>query len=61
MHLLEEEINKLQKKLEQEAKAKHMSELQLSVISDIETKRSLQAQICIYEQHFEQYFIEQFR
>lgn len=61
VHLLEEEINKLQKKLEQEAKLKHMSELQISVISDLETKRSLQAQIRIYEQHFEQYFIEQFR
>lgn len=61
VHLLEEEINKLQKKLEQEAKLKHMSELQLSVISDLETKRSLQGQIRVYEQHFEQYFIEQFR
>lgn len=59
--LLEEEINKLQKKLEHEAKLKHMAELQISVISDLETKRSLQAQIRIYEQHFEQYFIEQFR
>lgn len=61
VRLLEEEINKLQKKLEQEAKLKHMSELQLSVISDLETKRSLQGQIRVYEQHLEQYFVEQFR
>ena len=61
VHLLEEEINKLQKKLEHEAKLKHMTELQLSVVNDIEAKRSLQSQIRVYEQHFEQYFIEQFR
>lgn len=61
VHLLEEHLTRLQRRLEQEAKLKHVSELQLSVHTDLEQRRLTQAQIRSHEESLELCFLEQFR
>ncbi|XP_024085963.1 protein still life, isoform SIF type 1 isoform X2 [Cimex lectularius] len=61
LHLLQEEIFRLEKAIEADHKLKHMAELQLSVVSDQETKSQISQQILQWEENLERLHCEQFR
>lgn len=61
LHLLQEEIYRLEKNIESDQKLKHMAELQLSVVSDSNTKIQIENQITQWEENLERLHCEQFR
>ncbi|XP_044575823.1 protein still life, isoform SIF type 1 isoform X4 [Cotesia glomerata] len=61
LHLLQEEIFRLEKAIESDYKLKHMADLQQSVVSDIETKQEISNQIVQWEENLERLHCEQFR
>ncbi|XP_060813466.1 protein still life, isoform SIF type 1 isoform X3 [Bombus pascuorum] len=61
LHLLQEEIFRLEKAIESDHKLKHMADLQQSVVSDVETKQQINNQIVQWEENLERLHCEQFR
>merc|ERR1719500_699989 len=61
LHLLQEEIYRLEKGIESDQKLKHMAELQISVVADPASKHQIQGQICQWEDNLERLQVEQFR
>ncbi|XP_035711020.1 protein still life, isoform SIF type 1 isoform X3 [Folsomia candida] len=61
LHLLQEEIVRLDKAIESDGKLRHMAELQRSVVADIETRQQLAQQIANWEENIERLHCEQFR
>ncbi|KAH7937901.1 hypothetical protein HPB49_017395 [Dermacentor silvarum] len=61
LHLLQEEIFRLEKEIESDAKLKHMAELQLTVVVDQESRQTLSDQIGQWEENLERLHCEQFR
>ncbi|CAG0887588.1 unnamed protein product [Darwinula stevensoni] len=61
LHLLKEEVLRLEKAIESDRKLKHMAELQLSVVSDADSKYQIQSQINQWEENLERLRCEQFR
>ncbi|XP_075232912.1 guanine nucleotide exchange factor still life isoform X2 [Lycorma delicatula] len=61
LHLLQEEIFRLEKAIESDHKLKHMADLQQSVVSDPETKQQINNQIVNWEENLERLHCEQFR
>ncbi|CAH2992191.1 unnamed protein product [Chilo suppressalis] len=61
LHLLQEEIYRLEKAIESDHKLKHMADLQQSVVSDPETRAQLAIQMLQWEENLERLHCEQFR
>lgn len=61
LHLLQDEIQRMERQIEVDAKLKHMAELQLSVVADPDSRRALNEQIRAHEESLEQNHCEQFR
>eukprot|EP00090_Calanus_glacialis_P043179 TRINITY_DN7639_c0_g1_i2.p1 TRINITY_DN7639_c0_g1~~TRINITY_DN7639_c0_g1_i2.p1 ORF type:complete len:2132 (+),score=281.42 TRINITY_DN7639_c0_g1_i2:95-6490(+) len=61
LHLLQEEIYRLEKGIESDQKLKHMAELQISVVADPSSKHQIQGQIGQWEENLERLQVEQFR
>ncbi|XP_025267517.1 protein still life, isoform SIF type 1 isoform X7 [Camponotus floridanus] len=61
LHLLQEEIFRLEKAIESDHKMKHMADLQQSVVSDVDTKQQINNQIVQWEENLERLHCEQFR
>ncbi|XP_043524148.1 protein still life, isoform SIF type 1 isoform X1 [Frieseomelitta varia] len=61
LHLLQEEIFRLEKAIESDHKLKHMADLQQSVVSDVETRQQINNQIIQWEENLERLHCEQFR
>uniref|UniRef100_A0A1I8P3T1 Still life n=1 Tax=Stomoxys calcitrans TaxID=35570 RepID=A0A1I8P3T1_STOCA len=61
LHLLQEEIFRIEKAIESDHKLKHMAELQQSVVTDQDTRLQIQAQILQWEENLERLHCEQFR
>lgn len=61
LHLLQEEIFRLEKAIESDHKMKHMTDLQQSVVSDANIKQDLNNQIVQWEENLERLHCEQFR
>ncbi|XP_061377842.1 protein still life, isoforms C/SIF type 2 isoform X18 [Danaus plexippus] len=61
LHLLQEEIYRLEKAIETDHKLKHMADLQQSVVSDPETRAQLAVQMLQWEENLERLHCEQFR
>ncbi|XP_014226611.1 protein still life, isoform SIF type 1 isoform X3 [Trichogramma pretiosum] len=61
LHLLQEEIFRLDKAIETDHKLRHMADLQQSVVTDIDTKSQINNQIMQYEENLERLHCEQFR
>lgn len=61
LHLLQDEIARLDKHIETDAKLKHMAELQLSVVADGESRKALHEQIRTADESLEQCHCEQYR
>ncbi|XP_034237865.1 protein still life, isoform SIF type 1 isoform X3 [Thrips palmi] len=61
LHLLQEEIFRLEKAIESDHKLKHMADLQQCVVSDPETRAQLSNQIMQWEENVERLHCEQFR
>ncbi|XP_067203017.1 protein still life, isoform SIF type 1 isoform X4 [Linepithema humile] len=61
LHLLQEEIFRLEKSIESDHKMKHMADLQQSVVSDVDTKQQINNQIVQWEENLERFHCEQFR
>ncbi|XP_062530922.1 protein still life, isoform SIF type 1 isoform X5 [Bombyx mori] len=61
LHLLQEEIYRLEKAIESDHKLKHMADLQQSVVSDPETRDQLAAQMLQWDENLERLHCEQFR
>ncbi|XP_054711975.1 protein still life, isoform SIF type 1-like [Uloborus diversus] len=61
LHLLQEEIFRLEKDIESDSRMKHMAELQLTVVADSDSRQSLTAQISQWEENLERLHCGQFR
>ncbi|KAG8188453.1 hypothetical protein JTE90_008018 [Oedothorax gibbosus] len=61
LHLLQEEIFRLEKEIEADSRMKHMAELQLTVVADQDSRHSLTEQISQWEENLERLHTEQFR
>ncbi|XP_055912609.1 protein still life, isoform SIF type 1 isoform X2 [Eupeodes corollae] len=61
LHLLQEEIYRLDKAIESDHKLKHMAELQQTVVTDQDTRHQIQTQILQWEENLERLHCEQFR
>ncbi|GFW20598.1 protein still life, isoform SIF type 1 [Trichonephila clavipes] len=61
LHLLQEEIFRLEKEIESDSRMKHMAELQLTVVADADSRHSLTDQISQWEENLERLHCEQFR
>ncbi|CAG9136207.1 unnamed protein product [Plutella xylostella] len=61
LHLLQEEIYRLEKAIESDHKLKHMADLQQSVVADPETRAQLALQMLQWEENLERLHCEQFR
>ncbi|XP_055627876.1 protein still life, isoform SIF type 1 isoform X1 [Toxorhynchites rutilus septentrionalis] len=61
LHLLQEEIFRLEKAIESDHKLKHMADLQQSVVTDSDTRHQIQQQILQWEENLERLHCEQFR
>lgn len=61
LHLLQDEVSRMERQIEVDAKLKHMAELQLSVVADPDSRRALNEQIRAHEESLEQNHCEQFR
>ncbi|KAB0802276.1 hypothetical protein PPYR_04462 [Photinus pyralis] len=61
LHLLQEEIFRLEKAIETDHKLKHMAELQQSVVGDSDARQQLGNQVVQWEENLERLHCEQFR
>uniref|UniRef100_A0A8D8VG35 T-lymphoma invasion and metastasis-inducing protein 1 n=2 Tax=Cacopsylla melanoneura TaxID=428564 RepID=A0A8D8VG35_9HEMI len=61
LHLLQEEIFRLEKAIDSDNKLKHMADLQMSVLVEPETKQQINEQITQWEENLERLHCEQFR
>uniref|UniRef100_A0AAR5NZ99 Uncharacterized protein n=1 Tax=Dendroctonus ponderosae TaxID=77166 RepID=A0AAR5NZ99_DENPD len=61
LHLLQEEIFRLEKAIETDYKLKHMAEMQQSVVMDLEGRQQLGNQVMQWEENLERLHCEQFR
>ncbi|CAH1980027.1 unnamed protein product [Acanthoscelides obtectus] len=61
LHLLQEEIFRLEKAIETDYKLKHMAEMQQSVVMDNETRQQIGNQVIQWEENLERLHCEQFR
>ncbi|XP_076682836.1 guanine nucleotide exchange factor still life isoform X4 [Andrena cerasifolii] len=61
LHLLQEEIFRLEKAIDSDHKQKHMADLQQSVVSDVEMKQQINNRIIQWEENLERLYCEQFR
>ncbi|XP_065163413.1 protein still life, isoform SIF type 1 isoform X5 [Atheta coriaria] len=61
LHLLQEEIFRLEKAIETDYKLKHMAEMQQSVVADADTRQQLGGQVIQWEENLERLHCEQFR
>ncbi|XP_067645366.1 protein still life, isoform SIF type 1 isoform X9 [Eurosta solidaginis] len=61
LHLLQEEIFRLEKAIESDHRLKHMAELQQSVVTDQDACHQIQTQILQFEENLERLHCEQFR
>ncbi|XP_063702162.1 protein still life, isoform SIF type 1-like isoform X3 [Culicoides brevitarsis] len=61
LHLLQEEIYRLEKAIESDHKLKHMADLQQSVVTDQDTRIQINNQILQWEENLERLHCEQFR
>jgi T-lymphoma invasion and metastasis-inducing protein 1 len=61
MHLLDETLARLQRRLDTEAKLRHVAELQWSAQVDPDGRRSAQSQLRLHEEALELCCVEQFR
>lgn len=61
LHLLDETLNRLQRRLDTEAKLRHVAELQLSAQNDLENRRVAQSQLRSHEEALELCCVEQYR
>lgn len=61
LHLLQEEIFRLDRAIESDNKLKHMGELQHSVTQDQESRQQMVSQVIQLEENLERLHCEQFR
>ncbi|XP_057653123.1 protein still life, isoform SIF type 1 isoform X3 [Diorhabda carinulata] len=61
LHLLQEEIFRLEKSIETDYKLKHMAEMQQTVFNDGETRQQIANQVVQWEENLEKLHCEQFR
>ncbi|KAL1514140.1 hypothetical protein ABEB36_003448 [Hypothenemus hampei] len=61
LHLLQEEIFRLEKAIETDYKLKHMAEMQQTVVVEIEARQQLCNQVMQWEENLERLHCEQFR
>ncbi|XP_044267188.1 protein still life, isoform SIF type 1 isoform X3 [Tribolium madens] len=61
LHLLQEEIFRLEKAIETDYKLKHMAEMQQSVVGDSDTRQQIANQVVQWEENLERLHCEQFR
>lgn len=61
LHLLQDDILRMDKHIETDGKLKHMAELQMTVVADGESRKVLHEQIRAHEESLEQYHCEQYR
>ncbi|XP_037081042.1 protein still life, isoforms C/SIF type 2-like [Pollicipes pollicipes] len=61
LHLLQEDIFRLERSIESDSKLKHMADLQLSVVSEQENKQEITSQLASYDDSLERLHCEQFR
>uniref|UniRef100_A0A6P7F4N6 Protein still life, isoforms C/SIF type 2 isoform X4 n=1 Tax=Diabrotica virgifera virgifera TaxID=50390 RepID=A0A6P7F4N6_DIAVI len=61
LHLLQEEIFRLEKAIETDYKLKHMAEMQQSVVSDSDARQQIANQVVQWEENLERLHCEQFR
>ncbi|KAK2715335.1 protein still life, isoform SIF type 1-like isoform X2 [Artemia franciscana] len=61
LHLLQEEIYRIERSIESDSKLRHMAELQCSVVSDSDSRRQIAAQIAGWDDTLERLHCEQFR
>ncbi|XP_022905977.1 protein still life, isoform SIF type 1 isoform X4 [Onthophagus taurus] len=61
LHLLQEEIFRLEKAIETDYKLKHMAEMQQSVVGDSDARQQIAGQVVQWEENLERLHCEQFR
>ncbi|XP_050433195.1 protein still life, isoform SIF type 1 isoform X3 [Adelges cooleyi] len=61
LHLLQEEIYRIEKQVEADQKLKHMAEIQVEMLSDPDTKEQILKQVLTWEENLERLHCEQFR
>nr|XP_015835969.1 PREDICTED: protein still life, isoforms C/SIF type 2 isoform X11 [Tribolium castaneum] len=61
LHLLQEEIFRLEKAIETDYKLKHMAEMQQSVVGDSDARQQIANQVVQWEENLERLHCEQFR
>ncbi|XP_076255312.1 guanine nucleotide exchange factor still life isoform X3 [Rhynchophorus ferrugineus] len=61
LHLLQEEIFRLEKAIETDYKLKHMAEMQQSVVVEMDARQQLSNQVMQWEENLERLHCEQFR
>jgi T-lymphoma invasion and metastasis-inducing protein 1 len=61
LHLLQEEIFRLEKAIETDYKLKHMAEMQQSVVGDSDARQQIANQVIQWEENLERLHCEQFR
>jgi len=61
LYLLQDEVSRMERQIEVDAKLKHMAEMQLSVVVDPDSRRALNEQIRGHDESLEQNHCEQFR
>ncbi|KAG5897521.1 hypothetical protein JTB14_030018 [Gonioctena quinquepunctata] len=61
LHLLQEEIFRLEKAIETDYKLKHMAEMQQSVVGDTDARQQIGNQVIQWEENLERLHCEQFR
>ncbi|XP_060516827.1 protein still life, isoform SIF type 1 isoform X3 [Cylas formicarius] len=61
LHLLQEEIFRLEKAIETDYKLKHMAEMQQSVVGETDARQQLANQVLQWEENLERLHCEQFR
>ncbi|XP_045472036.1 protein still life, isoform SIF type 1 isoform X1 [Harmonia axyridis] len=61
LHLLQEEIFRLEKAIETDYKLKHMAEMQQSVVGDSDARQQIANQVMQWEENLERLHCEQFR
>ncbi|XP_053211612.1 protein still life, isoform SIF type 1-like isoform X2 [Panonychus citri] len=61
LHLLQEEVHRIDRSIEADAKLKHLAELQLTVVADPDSRKQLTDSIRSNDESLESYHCEQFR
>ncbi|XP_008182231.1 protein still life, isoform SIF type 1 isoform X4 [Acyrthosiphon pisum] len=61
LHLLQEEIYRIEKQVDADQKLKHMAEVQVEMLTDPDTKEQIKKQILAWEENLERLHCEQFR